>query len=84
MDADEETRVSEITILPDGRVCVFGASEGLLHVLFRLNPADESLRQRVKHAQGMNVQPDEVDTAANIPANSQRKAKTLFDRERKA
>jgi hypothetical protein len=42
----EETSMTEISFLPDGRICVFGASIEIVDLLCRLNPGDESLRTR--------------------------------------
>jgi hypothetical protein len=43
----DETSVSEITIQPDGRLFVFGASEGLLRLLAELGWADDGLQRRL-------------------------------------
>lgn len=48
MKPEDETAISEITILPDGRICVFGASQQLIHILNDLNPNDEAMRQRIE------------------------------------
>jgi hypothetical protein len=45
----EETHVSELTIMPDGRIYVFGTSRKLLEVLESLDPHDESLQRILKH-----------------------------------
>jgi hypothetical protein len=47
--ADDETRISEITILPDGRICVFGMSRELLEILDGWNLGDADIRQRIDH-----------------------------------
>lgn len=47
MKSDEEASTSEITILPDGRVLVFGASDRLIGILSDLNPRDAAIRSRV-------------------------------------
>lgn len=46
--ADDETRISEITILPDGRIYVFGMSRQVLEMLGELRLADPGLRQRIE------------------------------------
>ncbi|MCR4414330.1 MAG: hypothetical protein NUV77_18075 [Thermoguttaceae bacterium] len=46
MEPDDEAAISEITILPDGRVCVFGASEALIALLAALDPRDAGIRRR--------------------------------------
>lgn len=40
----EETALTEITIQPDGRVYVFGASREVLEVLDLISPHDSRLR----------------------------------------
>lgn len=50
MEPDEETALSEITILPDGRVFVLGASLQVLEILEVLSPDDAALKQRLKQA----------------------------------
>ena len=47
--ADDETRVSEITILPDGRICIFGMSRQLLEILDEWDLRGPDVRQRVDH-----------------------------------
>ena len=49
----DETLISQITIQPDGRVYVFGASRDVLEVLESVNPIDRRvsrLLQRVREA----------------------------------
>jgi hypothetical protein len=48
VNPDDETTLSEITIMPDGRVYIFGASAPVLDALVELNPADALLRRRVR------------------------------------
>ncbi len=43
----DETTISEITIQPDGRLFVFGASEELLRLLAELGWADDGLQRRL-------------------------------------
>ena len=50
MESDDETAMSEITILPDGRVFVLGASLQVLEILEVLSPEDAALKERLKHA----------------------------------
>ena len=47
---DEETAVTEITFLPDGRLCLFGASRELLELLGSLNLGDAALDIRLAAA----------------------------------
>lgn len=50
MEPDDETAVSEITIQPDGRVFVLGASRQVLEILGVLNPEDVMLQRRLQCA----------------------------------
>ena len=48
MNAEDETNVSDIELLPDGRICVFGASAEVLAVLDQLqHGADRSVSDRL-------------------------------------
>jgi hypothetical protein len=58
MEPDDETAISEITILPDGRVFVLGASLQVLEILEVLSPEDAALKKRLKHA-GSEKDPSE-------------------------
>lgn len=49
MQPDDETAVSEITILPDGRIFVLGASRPVLEILAVLGPEDAGLKRRLEH-----------------------------------
>ena len=51
----DETRTSEITIAPDGRIYVFGISRQLLDVLDDLNLADPDLRRRAEHLRALET-----------------------------
>jgi hypothetical protein len=42
----DETAMTEISFLPDGRICLFGASREIVDLLWQLNLGDESLRAR--------------------------------------
>lgn len=44
---DAESSVTVITFLPDGRVCLFGASTEVLELLGELNLGDELLNSRL-------------------------------------
>ena len=44
---DDETAITEITFLPDGRLCLFGASRELLELLGSLNLGDAALDIRL-------------------------------------
>lgn len=48
MDAEDETNVTDIELLPDGRICVFGASAEVLQVLDDLQRgSDGSINARL-------------------------------------
>lgn len=44
---DDESSVTEISFLPDGRICLFGASREVLELLGRLNLNDPVLEQHL-------------------------------------
>jgi hypothetical protein len=44
---DEETSMTEITFLPDGRLCLFGASREILELMDSLQLGDTSLDSRL-------------------------------------
>ena len=44
---DDETAITEITFLPDGRLCLFGASREILELLGQLNLGDTALHERL-------------------------------------
>jgi hypothetical protein len=46
LQADDETRTTEISFLPDGRICVFGMSREVLELLGDLELGDPSLTRR--------------------------------------
>ena len=46
MRADDETAITEISFLPDGRVCVFGMSREVLQLLGELSLGDPALARR--------------------------------------
>ena len=43
MDLDDESRITEITLQPDGRIFVFGLSREVLAILQDFCPADHPL-----------------------------------------
>lgn len=47
MEPHDQTALSEITILPDGRVFVLGASRQVLEILEVLSPEDAALKHRL-------------------------------------
>jgi hypothetical protein len=53
MNADDETNVTDIELLADGRICVFGTSLEVLEVLDRLQSgADASISERLNSMRG--------------------------------
>jgi hypothetical protein len=48
MNAEDETNITDIDLLPDGRICVFGTSVEVLEVLDRLQcGADDAINARL-------------------------------------
>jgi hypothetical protein len=58
LQPNEETLTTEITILPDGRVYVFGLSLQVLELLEDLSPRDPLVKKRLE-ALREEMQPDE-------------------------
>jgi hypothetical protein len=54
MGIEEEVAVSEITILPDGRVYVFGMSDSVLEVLQTFEPRDPRLGALTNQVRGLS------------------------------
>ena len=54
---DEEVTLSEIHILPDGRVYLFGAGRELLDVVAVINERDELLQRRREACQPVVASP---------------------------
>jgi hypothetical protein len=46
----DETELTEITIQPDGRIYVFGASLPVLQILHKLQPNDPRIASILRHA----------------------------------
>jgi hypothetical protein len=54
MNAEDETNVTDIELLPDGRICVFGASAEVLTVLDQLQcGTDPSVSDRLRRRSGI-------------------------------
>lgn len=53
---DDETAITEITLLPDGRLCLFGASGPVLELLADLRLGDESLHLRLAALRSVDQQ----------------------------
>jgi hypothetical protein len=54
VDPLDETTITEISILPDGRVCVFGASRSVLEALAELESRDGHARERAEHLHALD------------------------------
>ena len=61
MKPDDETAITEISILPDGRVCVFGASRHVLEVLASLESRDDAVRERVEHVEALDRETSQIE-----------------------
>jgi hypothetical protein len=48
MSREDDDATSEINILPDGRVCIFGASREVLEVLDAIPLGDPGLKGRIE------------------------------------
>ncbi len=48
MELEDESSISEINILADGRICIFGASPQVLEILDAIPLGDPALRHRVE------------------------------------
>jgi hypothetical protein len=46
---EDETRITEITLQPDGRVYVFGTSREVLEILELLDPQSQRLQSLLSH-----------------------------------
>lgn len=64
---EDDSSISEINILPDGRVCLFGASRQVLEILDAISLGDPSLKSRVDRLDTTEVQqpaePNKVNPA---------------------
>jgi hypothetical protein len=65
MNANDETNITDIDLLPDGRICVFGTSIEVLEVLDDLQcGADELISARLDSLRQCND-----DEPRQVPAN---------------
>lgn len=51
MQIPDETSITELTILPDGRIFVFGLSRQILHMLKDLDFSSPDLQRRLEQVQ---------------------------------
>jgi hypothetical protein len=65
MDADDETSITDVEIMPDGRIFVFGASSPILEILAELqSPKDSTVSVRLERQL-----PDQESTNVSGNAN---------------
>ena len=57
MSLEHESSICEIDILPDGRVCLFGASRQVLEMLDAAALGDAALRSRIERLRAADAQP---------------------------
>ena len=60
MSLEDDSSISEINILPDGRVCLFGASQQVLEMLDAIPLGDPALSSRIECLRTANLQPSTV------------------------
>ena len=69
MSLEDDASISEINILPDGRVCLFGASQQVLEMLDAILLGDPTLSSRIECLRTTDLQPStepgEVCSAQN-------------------
>ena len=58
----DETNLTEITIQPDGRIYVFGASLPVLEILQSLQPNDPRIASILRHANSPKLLLDSQET----------------------
>jgi hypothetical protein len=65
MNADDETNITDIDLLPDGRICVFGTSVEVLEVLDQLQCGSDHLVRERLEALGESVDDEPRQVIAN-------------------
>ena len=69
MSPEDDSSISEINILPDGRVCLFGASRQVLEILDAIPLGDPALRDRIERLRASGLQqgaePEEAGDVRN-------------------
>lgn len=68
MDANDEANITEIEILPDGRICVFGTSMPVIDVVSSLAVLDDRLRERLTTIRQHQMQA--VDSGQNLTSQT--------------
>lgn len=59
MDADDETNITDIELLPDGRIYVFGTSVEVLDVLDELQGGQDEIVRRRLHSPTDSCEPQQ-------------------------
>jgi hypothetical protein len=62
---EDDSSVSEIDILPDGRVCLFGASREVLEILEAVSLGDPALTSRLDRLRAAWTDASATDTTRN-------------------
>lgn len=73
MIATDETNITEIELLPDGRICVFGTSLEVLDLLDELQGGqDSNIRRRLEASRGPSNAPQirEDNTEGSLNARA--------------
>ncbi len=55
MKSVDETNLTEIELMPDGRIFLFGASRQILEILSDLGLDDQALRSRLHHLESLGT-----------------------------
>ena len=63
---EDETDLTEITIQPDGRIYVFGASRQVVQMLWKLSPADQRLPRLLSRGQWTGHKPESAKPSVKI------------------
>jgi hypothetical protein len=68
---EDDSAITEITILPDGRICLFGASQQVLETLDAVVQGDPALKHRVDCLREAAArQPDERAAVGRAPSDT--------------
>jgi hypothetical protein len=78
---DDETAMTEISFLPDGRICLFGASREIIELLWTLNLGDRALLARHLSIQAVAIQAVAIQAVAIQSAATRVDAMELDPRE---
>jgi hypothetical protein len=81
LGCEDESSITDITILPDGRIYLFGASAAVLEMLCDIPLHDPALRRRMDHLGGAEAGPCPVAGDPNEACPSQGSAPAERPRE---